>query len=63
MTREEYAAMSDDELVALYQKGDSEAWYYWYLRHRDGRMIGVASNCGNRADDNDYYGSPEEGNR
>lgn len=63
MTREKYMAMSDEELLTLSTNGDSEAHYYLYLRHRDGRMIGVASSCGKRADDNDYYGSPEGGNR
>lgn len=63
MTRAEYMALSDDELDALCAKGDGDAVYYRYLRHRSAKLGDIPSRCGIRADDNDYFGNPEEGNR
>lgn len=62
MTREEYLALSDKELLELSQT-DTEAYYYYYLRHRTGVFKDIPRKCGKRIEDIDYYGEPEGGNR
>lgn len=63
MSREDYIAMTDEELNKLILEGDTEASYYLQVRHSSSVYYGVPKTCGKFKADLDYYGTVEVSNR
>ena len=62
MVDNKYKSMTDDEL-RKFMVNDPDAYYEFYLRHRNTKLEDVPTTCGNRSEDLDYYGDPNGGNR
>ena len=62
MAAQNYKTMTDDEL-RKFMVDDPDAYYEFYLRHRNTKLEDVPGTCGNRSDDFNYYGNTSAGNR